>query len=146
MAKSHRTHSTPCTTSKRSLGFIMERIVLVSFLPDGNGRSCVLHPFDHGNILVLNWEDVGVGLHLHLPSFVCHELSYYTMNDNRSDGCHVCYFIAREYSVGDNDHQLEGAVVKLTDVFMAEHENRSMCHLLHCNWGYAYDVVLSYAT
>ena len=81
----------------------MERIVLVVFLLDGNGRSCVLHPFGCGNILVLNWEDSDVDLHLRLRSFVCNKLACYSMNDDGSDGCCVC-FTAREYSAGDNDH------------------------------------------
>ena len=109
---------------------MLERIVLVSFLPNGNGRSCVLHPFGCGNTLVLNREHSGVGLHLRLRSFVRNELACYIMKDDGSDGCHVC-FTAREYAAGDNDCQLDGAIVKLTDVFMTEHENRSMCHLFY---------------
>ena len=123
----------------------MGRIVLVSFLPDGNGRSCELHPFGCGNILVVNRNDMGVGLHLHLRSFVRHELACYTMNSDGSDGCCVC-FTAREYTAGDNDRRLDGAKVKLTDVFTAENENRSRHHLFYRNCGYAYAVVLSYAT
>ena len=61
-----------------------DRIVLFGFLPDGNGRSCGLHPFGCGNSLVLNREDSGVGLHLRLRSFVPHELACYTMNDGGS--------------------------------------------------------------
>ena len=132
-----------CTTPKRGPGFITERIVLVSFLPDGNGNSCVLHPFGCGNILFLNWEDSGVDIHLR---FVRHELACCTMNDNGSDGCRVCFTGAREYAVGDNDHRLDGAVVKLFDVFTAEQENCSMHHHFYCNCGYVYAVVLSYAT
>jgi hypothetical protein len=101
----------------------MERIAHVGFLPNGNEHSCVL-PFGCGNILVLNREDLGVGLHLHLRSFVHHELTCYVMKDDGSDGCHFC-FKTREYAAGNNDCQLDGAIVKLTDLFMAEHENRS---------------------
>ncbi len=54
-------------------------------------------------------------------------------------------FLAREYTAGENDYQLDGAVIKLIDVFTAEHENRSMRYLFHRNIGYAYAVVVSYA-
>ena len=47
--------------------------------------------------------------------------------------------------MGDNDHRLDGSIVKLTDIFTAEHKNRSMCYLFHRNCGYAYAVVVSYA-
>ena len=123
----------------------MERIVLVGFLPDGNQRSCVLHPFGCGNTLVLNQEDSGGGLHFRLRCFVQKELACYYMNDDGSDGCRVCFGV-RAYTVGDNDRQLDGAIVKLTDVFTAENENRSMYHLFYRNCGYAYAVVLSYAS
>jgi len=36
-------------------------IVIVGFLPDNNGRSCALHPFGCGNIVVLQCNDGGVG-------------------------------------------------------------------------------------
>ncbi len=52
----------------------MEQIVLVGFLPDGNGRSCDLHPFGCGNSLVLNRNDYGVGTVLRLQMFVSYEL------------------------------------------------------------------------
>ena len=146
MAKSRKTHNTTGAQHVQSgLWFIMGRIVLVSFLPDGNGRSCELHPFGCGNILVVNRDDMGVGLHLRLRSFVRNELACYTMNSNGSDGCHVC-FTAWEYAAGDNDRWLDGAIVQITDVFMADDENRSMHRLFHHNHGYAYAVVLSYCS
>jgi len=46
---------------------------------------------------------------------------------------------------GGNDQWLDGTIVKLTDVFTAEHKNRSMHYLFHRNCGYAYAVVVSYA-
>ena len=110
----------------------------------GTGHSCVLHPFGCGNNLILNREDLGVGLHLRLRLLVRHELTCYTINDDGSDGCRIC-FAAREYAAGENDFRLDGAIVKLTDVFTADHENRSMRYLFHRNCGYAYAVVVSYA-
>jgi hypothetical protein len=52
----------------------------------------------------------------------------------------------REYAAGDNDHQLDGAIVQITDFFMTDHENQYMHHLFHHNCGYAYVVVLSYCS
>ena len=122
----------------------MERVVLVVFLPDGNGCHCALHPFGCGNVLVINRDDMGVGLRLHQRSIVRKELACYTMNDNGSDGCRVC-FTAREYAAGDNDRRWDGAIEKITDVFSADYENSSM-HLFHHNRAYASAVVLSYGS
>jgi hypothetical protein len=122
----------------------MERIVLVGFLPNNNWHSCPNHHFGCGNSLGLNREDLGIGVHLRLRSFVRHKLACYTMNKDGSDGCRVC-FTAREYAVGDNDLQLDGAVVKITDVFTAEHENSTMRWLFFHNRGYTYAVVLFYS-
>ena len=88
MAKRCKTHITTGHNTSHTLELIIEWIVLVGFLPDGNGRSCGLHPFGCGNSLVLNWEDSGVGLYLRLRSFVHHKLACYTMNDDGSDGFH----------------------------------------------------------
>ena len=95
----------------------MKRIVLV-FLPSDNGGSYELHPFGCGNSLVMNRDDGGVGLRLRLRSFVEHELACYTINNNSSDGCSVC-FTAREYAVGDNDIRLDGVIVQIVEVFSA---------------------------
>ena len=125
--------------------FVMERIVLVGFLPDGNGRSCELHPFGCGNSLVVNRVDSGVGLCLRLRSFVRNELAGYTIHDDGSEGCHVC-FAAREYAAGDNDRRLDGAIVQIVEVFTSNHPNSTMCHMFHHNRGYASAIVLSLAT
>ncbi len=63
---------------------------------------------------------------------------------NLRDGCRVC-FMAREYAAGDNDLRLVGAVVKITEVFTAEHANRTMRRLFFHNCSYANAVVVSYA-
>jgi hypothetical protein len=67
------------------------------------------------------------------------------MNANGSDGGRVC-FTVREYTAGDNDRRLDGAIVKITDVSSTDHENLSMYHLFHCNRGYASAVALSYGS
>ena len=76
--------------------FVIERTVLVSFLPNGNGHSCELHPFGCKNSLMVNHDDMGVCLCLRLCLFVQNELACYIMNNDRSDGCHVC-FVAQRY-------------------------------------------------
>ena len=122
----------------------MERSVLVGFLPDSNGRSCSSHPFGCGNSMVLNHDDLGIGMHLLLRCFVRHELACYTIDENGSDGCRVC-FTAREYAAGDNDLRLDGATVKITEMFTTEHVNRMMRRLFFHNCGYAYAIVVLYA-
>jgi hypothetical protein len=74
---------------------------------------------------------------------VKHELACYTINSDGSDVCHVC-FTAREYGAGDNDLRLDGAIVRIVEVFSADHEIRSMRRLFHHNRGYDYAVVMSY--
>ena len=96
--------------------------------------------------MVLIRDDLGVGIHPCLRCFVRHELACYTIEENGSDGCRVC-FTVREYASGDNDHRLDEAVVKITEVFTAEHVNRMMRQLFFHfhNCGYANAVVVSYA-
>jgi len=89
-------------------------------------------------------DDLGVGIHLRLRCFVRHQLACYTIEENGSDGCRVC-FTAREYAAGDNDLRLDVAVVKITEVFTAEHANRTMRPLFFHNCGYAKAVVVLYA-
>ena len=83
-------------------------------------------------------------MHLSLHCFVHHELACYSIDENGSDGCHVC-FTAREYAAGDNDLRLDGATVKITEVFTTEHVNLMMRHLFFHNCSYAYAVVVLYA-
>jgi hypothetical protein len=90
----------------------MERIVLISFLERNNGRSCKLHPFGCGNSLVLNRDDWGVSLRLHLcMTKVANEIACYIISSDGSDDCHVG-FTTREYVVGDNGPRLDGAILR----------------------------------
>ncbi len=147
MAKSRKTHITTGHITpphaQRGLQFIIERIVLVVFLPDSNGRRCAQHPFGCGNALVLNRDAMGVGLRLRLRSFVRNKLACYTMNADGSDGCREC-FTAGEYAAGSNDCRLDSVIIEITDVSSAEHNNHSMHYLFHCNYRYASAVVLPY--
>ena len=106
-----------------------------------NGSSCDLHLFGYGNSLVVNQNDMGIGLCFPLCSFVQNKLTCYTINNN---GSYCVCFTAREYVTGDNDCQLDDAIVQIMEVFMADHKNCSMHHLFHHNLGYAYRIVLSY--
>ena len=144
MAKSRKTHISTWHNTGETHDLSWSGVFLSVFLPDSNGRSCSSHPFGCGNSMVLNRDDLGVGMHLRLRCFVRHELACYTIDENGSDGCRVC-FTAREYAAGDNDLRLDGATVKITEVFTAEHVNCMMQHLFFHNCGYAYAVVVSYA-
>jgi len=117
-------------------------LALVGFLPDDNGHNCDLHPFGCGNALILTHDDWGARIRLHLRMMVVHKLTCYTINSDGSDGCCVC-FTTRESTAGDNGQLLDGAVVKITDIFTLDHENWSMRCLYHYNHGYAYAVVES---
>jgi len=67
------------------------------------------------------------------------------MNDDGSEGCRIC-FAGRTYVVGENDRGLDGAIVKIVEVFTADHQNSTMRRLFHHNRGYAYANALSLAT
>ena len=56
-------------------------IIIVGFLPDNNGRSCALHPFGCGNIVVLERADGGVGMlvRLRMHEFVDGALERWAM-------------------------------------------------------------------
>ena len=69
----------------------MFRIVLVGFLPTNDGRSCALHPFGCGNALVLERPTHGVGLQIRMKLVARIHLAGYLVNDDGSDGCHVCF-------------------------------------------------------
>ena len=76
-------------------------------------------------------------MQLHLRMMVLHELTSYTINEDGTDGCRVC-FVAWEVSAAGNATRLDGMIVCIVTVFMSDHKNRSMRHLFHHNHGYAY--------
>ena len=71
-------------------------------------------------MLVLNWDDLGVGMHLQVTA--PHELACYTMNDDGADDCDVC-FVAWEVATGDNACRLDGATVSISAVFTPYDKN-----------------------
>ena len=113
----------------------MNRIVLVGFLPCDNGCSCDLHPFGCGNSLVINWDNHGLGMQLHLRMTVPHELARYTINGGETDGCRVC-FVAWDVLAAGNVTWLDGVIVCIRTVFTSDYKNHSMRCLFHHNHGY----------
>jgi len=64
-------------------------------------------------------------------------LASYDVRDDGTDGCRVC-FAAREYATGPNMQLLDGALLRVTEVFLPDTANRSMRALYYRNHGYAY--------
>ena len=85
---------------------------------------------------MLNRPDGGVGMVLRLRMMVPHEVSCYTINNDGSDGCRVC-FVAREYAARENGHCLDGCTVCILEVFKCDDANCSMRRLFRHNRGYA---------
>jgi hypothetical protein len=130
-----KTHT---TTSTQHAQYIkkMVKIVLVGFLPDSHGRSCVAHPFGCGNAL-LESEGNGVGRLVRLCLVEETHLAGYEVRGDGTDGCRVC-FTPREYAIGENSQRLDGCLLRIMEVFLPDSENRSMRALYHRNRGYAY--------
>ena len=114
----------------------MVKIVLVGFLPDDHGRSCVAHPFGCGNALI-EGPGNGVGSLVRLRLVERTHLAGYAVRDDGTDGCRVC-FTAREYATGSMANCLDGCLLWITEVFLSDSENRSERALYHRNRGYAY--------
>jgi hypothetical protein len=89
-------------TVYKLIKIIMECIVLIGFLECNNRCSCRLHPFGRGNSFVLNWDDWGICLRVHLHTTkVANELDCCIISSNGSDDCRVG-FTAMEYATRDN--------------------------------------------
>ncbi len=112
------------------------KLVLVGFLPDCHGCSCDTNPYGCRNAFI---ESVGNGVsrfvHLHLVDKT--NLAVHEVQEDGTDGCCIC-FIAREYSCGPHAHKLDGVLLRITEVFLPDSENRSMRALYHRNCGYKY--------
>ena len=117
------------------------RIVLVGFLPDDHGRICEAHPYGCGNALI-DGDGNGVGSLVRLRLVEGTHLAGYAVRGDGTDGCRVC-FAAREYTTPDKAHSLHGSLLRITEVFLPDSENRSMRALYHRNRGYAYAEVLN---
>ena len=64
-------------------------------------------------------------------------LAGYNVRNDGTDGCRVC-FAAQEYATGPNAHILDGALLRITEVFLPDFGNSSVRALYHRNRGYAY--------
>ena len=60
----------------------------------------------------------------------------YEVGKDGSDGFQVC-FVEQDYASGGNGCQLDGFLVRITDVFLPYSENRNMSALFHPNHGYS---------
>ena len=114
----------------------MVKIVLVGFLPDDHGCSCVAHPFGCGNALI-EGPGNGVGRLVRLRLVERTHLAGYAVRDDGTDGCRVC-FTAREYAIGSMASRLDGCLLRITEVFLPDSGNSSVRALYHRNRGYAY--------
>jgi hypothetical protein len=119
----------------------MMRIVLVGFLPDDHGRSCEAHPYGCGNALI-DGDGNGVGSLVRLRLVAGTHLAGYAVRDDGTDACRA-WFDAREYTTPDKAQALHGSLLRITEVFLPDSENRSMRALYHRNHGYAYAEVVN---
>ena len=97
-------------THNHNTSFSNESLILVGFLPCNNGCSCEFHPFGSSNLLVLNRDDHRVGMQLHLWMPAPHQLACYTINEDETDCCCIC-FVAWEVSAVGNAAQLDDTIV-----------------------------------
>ena len=118
----------------------MVQIVLVGFLPEDHGGSFEAHPYGCRNAFIEEEGD-GMGRLIHLHLVEKTHLAGYKVKDDGMDGCRIC-FAAREYAIGKTVGKLDGAILRITDVFTPDCTNSSMRALYHCNHGYAYAEVI----
>ena len=134
-------HIRLCEWQKSST--IMERIVLVGFLPCDNGHSCNLHPFGCG-LWELDGDQSSWLQSWHSSSHSNDDGSKWTCllhHEQRWIWWMPCFFVAREYAAGENACRLDGRIIKIMQAYQSDDENRSMRWLFHHNRGYPYAVV-----
>ena len=128
----HHTHRAKYDHSTRSRSMISvsflppdHHIILVGFIETSNGRRCACHPDGCGNSLVVERIDNGVGMELRLWMKAADKLACYVMKPDGTDGCRVS-FAAKEYAAGENGLWLDGAIVRIVDVFLPDNPNRTV--------------------
>jgi hypothetical protein len=119
-------------------------IILVGFIETNNRRRCDSHPDGCGNSLVVERFDYGDGMELRLRMKVADKLACCVIKPNGTDGCRVA-FAAKEYAVGENGLRLNGAIVRMVEVFLPDNPNITMRHLYHHNRGYAVGEIVSFS-
>jgi hypothetical protein len=120
------------------------RIILVGFIETNNGCRCDSHPDGCGNSPVVERFDNGVGMELWLRMKVADELACYVIKPDGTDGCRVA-FPAKEYAAGENGLWLNGAIVRMVEVFLPYNPNRTVRHLYHHDHGYAVGEIVSFS-
>ena len=71
------------------------------------------------------------------------ELAAFVMKSDGTDGCRVA-FAAKEYAAGENGLRLDGAIVRIVDVFLPNNPNRMARCLYHHNYSYAVGKIVSF--
>ena len=114
-----------------------EQVVpIVGIVATSNGRTCDVHRFGCGNALLLSRPARGCGVLLHLQKTGPDTLAAFFVLRDGSNGCRVG-FTPQEHSVGARGDSLDGAIVRIFEVYTPDHPN-SYCHALyHRNYGYA---------
>jgi hypothetical protein len=130
-------------TTATTQQIMVYQVILVGFLPNDNGRSCSIHPFECGNALVLaeDGKRHGVGMKLRMWLVDKTHLAGYQMLPDKSDGCRVC-FAAQEFAVGQRGQPLDGCTLDIKEMVLPDNENSAKRHLFHRNLGYAIAQVL----
>ena len=67
-------------------------------------------------------------MQLHLRITALHQIACYSINEDGTDGCRVC-FDEREVSVVGTAARLDGVIVCIGTVFTSDHKNCSMRRL-----------------
>ena len=95
---------------------------------------------------MLERDDHAVGMELRLRMKVVDRMACYTIKADGTDGCRVS-FLAKEYATGDRGVRLNGAIVRIVEVFLPANPNRNRKarRLYHHNCGYAVGEIVSFA-
>ena len=114
-----------------------EQVVpIVGIVATSNGRTCDVHRFGCGNVLLLSRPARGCGVLLRLQKTGPDSLAAHFVLCDGSDGCRVG-FTAQEHSVGARGDFLDGAVVWIFEVYTPDHPNSHYRALYHRSYGYA---------
>ena len=93
---------------------------------------------------MLERDDHGVGMELRLRMKVVDEMACYTIKPDGTDGCRIS-FLAKEYATGDRGVRLNGAIVRMVEVFLPNNPNRTARRLYHHDCSYAVGEIVSFA-
>ena len=112
-------------------------VPIVGIVATDNGHMCAKHCFGCGNSLLLARPARGCGVLLRLRrTSAPDEIAAYFVKRDGSNGCRVG-FTPREHTVGEYGSILDGALVRVFEVFTPEHPNSHCRSLYHRNHGYA---------